>query len=84
MPASQLGRQAQDSVGCKFALRCPHAFELCLKTPPPLYQIEPHQAAACYLYREHSAIPSEKMDQVFVQRKLPPDERTAENSVAQR
>jgi peptide/nickel transport system ATP-binding protein len=83
-PASTLGRQAQESAGCKFAPRCPHALEPCLKTPPPLYQIGPHQAAACYLYREHSAIPSEKMDQVFVERMSQPHERTAENGVAQR
>jgi oligopeptide/dipeptide ABC transporter ATP-binding protein len=37
--------------GCRFASRCPHAFEPCTKAPPPLYQTSPDQATACYLYQ---------------------------------
>jgi peptide/nickel transport system ATP-binding protein len=79
-PPSEMGRQAQEGVGCKFAPRCPHAFEPCLKAAPPLYHTTQHQVAACYLYEQHSVLPSEEMDQVFVQRM--PRERAAENGVA--
>ena len=66
LPPSELGRQAVDGVGCKFAPRCPHAFEPCLQAAPPLFQTEPNRTAACYLYKEHTALTAEKMDSVFV------------------
>jgi len=66
--ASVLGKQAGDGLGCKFADRCPHAFSLCLEKTPPLFQTNPHRAAACYLYQDHSSIRREEMDQVFVWR----------------
>ncbi len=70
-PASALGRQASDGMGCKFADRCPHAFSLCLEMAPPLFQTSQHRAAACYLYQDHSSIAYEEMDKVFVQRTSP-------------
>jgi oligopeptide/dipeptide ABC transporter ATP-binding protein len=63
-PASDMGRQAT-GIGCKFAPRCPHAFEPCLKAAPPLYEVGPHQVAACYLYQDHDTIQSEEMDRIF-------------------
>ncbi|HEX6385336.1 MAG TPA: ABC transporter ATP-binding protein [Anaerolineae bacterium] len=65
---SPMARQAVAAVGCKFATRCPHAFEPCLERAPPLYWTDPHRAAACYLYQEHNALQTEEMDSVFVQR----------------
>ncbi|MBC8262527.1 MAG: ABC transporter ATP-binding protein [Anaerolineales bacterium] len=65
-PASALGQQARDDAGCKFADRCPQAFSLCLEKAPLLFQTDEHRAAACYLYRDHTALPLEEMDQVFV------------------
>jgi oligopeptide/dipeptide ABC transporter ATP-binding protein len=65
-PASALGEQAGDGVGCKFADRCPHAFSPCLEKAPPLFQTNQHRAAACYLYQDHSSIRPEEMDKVFV------------------
>jgi peptide/nickel transport system ATP-binding protein len=35
-------------VGCRFAPRCPHRFELC-DVPPPLYEA-PGSLAACHLH----------------------------------
>lgn len=70
-PASAFGKQAGDGMGCKFADRCPHAFSLCLEKAPPLFQTNPHRAAACYLYQDHPSIRPEEMDQVFVRRTAP-------------
>jgi oligopeptide/dipeptide ABC transporter ATP-binding protein len=67
-PASAIGEQAGDGVGCKFADRCPQAFSLCLEKAPPLFQTNQHRAAACYLYQDHSFIGLEEMDKVFVQK----------------
>ncbi len=67
-PASAIGEQAGDGMGCKFAGRCPHAFSLCLEKAPPLFQTNQHRAAACYLYQDHSSIRPEEMDKVFVRR----------------
>jgi peptide/nickel transport system ATP-binding protein len=36
--------------GCKFAERCPHVMPACHIAPPLLFQIDPQQVAACYLY----------------------------------
>jgi len=40
--------------GCKFAARCPHAFELCRETGPRLEEVGPGQRARCWL-KEHPA-----------------------------
>jgi peptide/nickel transport system ATP-binding protein len=40
-------------TGCPFRPRCPVAMDQCA-TPPPLFRMQPSQAAACYL---HSASP---------------------------
>lgn len=37
------------SNGCRFQNRCPYAFELCKKTPPPMYYINKDHYASCYL-----------------------------------
>jgi oligopeptide/dipeptide ABC transporter ATP-binding protein len=65
-PPSEYGRQAEVGTGCLFAPRCPHAFSPCVASAPPLYRIQTHQAAACYLYEERDAISSEQMDEVLV------------------
>jgi peptide/nickel transport system ATP-binding protein len=65
-PASAIGEQAGDGLGCKFADRCPHAFSLCLEKAPPLFQTNQHRAAACYLYQDRPSIRREEMDKVFV------------------
>jgi oligopeptide/dipeptide ABC transporter ATP-binding protein len=36
--------------GCKFADRCPYAFDRCGKEPPSLREVEPGHVVACHLY----------------------------------
>ena len=36
-------------AGCKFAERCPHAFDLCREKPPEFLNIRPGQRARCWL-----------------------------------
>jgi oligopeptide/dipeptide ABC transporter ATP-binding protein len=63
-PSSAIGRQAKDT-GCKFAARCPHAFEPCVQSVPPLFEARPSQAVACFLHQEHDAIQPEELDRMF-------------------
>ena len=64
--ASAIGQTANPAQGCKFAGRCPHAMEMCLEQPPPLFRTDHDRAAACYLYREAPALTDERLDEVFV------------------
>jgi oligopeptide/dipeptide ABC transporter ATP-binding protein len=68
LPAPVSREQADDSGGCKFASRCPNVASECLKKASPLFQINPHRAAACYLYQDHPLVRLEEMDKIFVQR----------------
>ena len=47
-------------VGCKFADRCPHSFELCREKPPALSRIAEGHRASCWL-KEH---PERRRDNV--------------------
>lgn len=38
--------------GCRFAPRCPYAFEACLKEAPDLYQVGKDHKARCFLYSD--------------------------------
>ena len=40
--------------GCRFAPRCPQAFERCHREKPPLYQLPGFHQASCFLYSAHS------------------------------
>lgn len=66
LPPSEAGKQAVEEVGCRFAPRCSHAFEPCLKAAPPLFQTESNRVVACYLYQEHTSLLTEQMDSVFL------------------
>ncbi len=37
-------------AGCKFVTRCPHRFEPCADTEPPLIEMEPDHLVRCHLY----------------------------------
>ena len=37
-------------AGCKFVTRCPHRFEPCADTEPPLIEMEPDHFVRCHLY----------------------------------
>jgi oligopeptide/dipeptide ABC transporter ATP-binding protein len=45
-------RMEATSGGCKYRARCPFAMERCALAPPPLYELAPDHAAACYLYAD--------------------------------
>lgn len=50
--------------GCKFIGRCPHAMEIC-KTTPPLFEINSHHTASCYLYEKQPQVPSERLSELL-------------------
>jgi oligopeptide/dipeptide ABC transporter ATP-binding protein len=49
-------------AGCKFLSRCPFAMDKC-QTPPPLFRLNGHQAAACYLYEQNPQIEREHLSE---------------------
>jgi hypothetical protein len=57
--------------GCKFAGRCPHVMEKCRQSPPPLYQIEENQVAACYLYEDSPQLAGEQLGDLFAAQATP-------------
>ena len=50
--------------GCRFLGRCPFAMEIC-KTPPPLFRLNEHQAASCYLHADYPKIESEQLSELL-------------------
>ncbi len=52
-------------TGCKFAPRCPHAFDKCLTSRPPLYLANGHRAAACFLYASNEIVERENLNTLF-------------------
>lgn len=40
--------------GCRFAPRCPHAFDRCHREKPPLYRISKYHQASCFLVGKHA------------------------------
>ncbi len=62
---SIMAREAgSSSTGCPFRSRCPRAMEVC-KTRPPLFQINPSQAAACYLHDKQPQIVAERLSELL-------------------
>lgn len=55
--------------GCPFAPRCPHAMEICLNQPSPLFKTSSSQEAACWLH--HPDAPS---IEGFVKAEVPTNE----------
>jgi oligopeptide/dipeptide ABC transporter ATP-binding protein len=52
------------ATGCPFYSRCPFAMEKCL-TPPPLFKLNDHQAASCFLYDENPSITPERLSEML-------------------
>lgn len=50
--------------GCRFRARCPYAMEVC-KTRPPLFRIDDHHTAACYLYEKQPEVVPEKLSELL-------------------
>ena len=59
-------REAEGSVGegCRFAPRCPFVMDQCKETPP-LFQINGHQAASCYLHASHPQISADRLSELL-------------------
>jgi len=51
-------------TGCQFYARCPFAMDKCL-TPPPLFRLNDHQAASCYLYDKNPSITPEQLTEML-------------------
>jgi peptide/nickel transport system ATP-binding protein len=49
---------------CQFYSRCPVAMAQC-KVKPPLFQIAPHQTAACYLYEKQPEVVEERLSELL-------------------
>jgi peptide/nickel transport system ATP-binding protein len=62
IPEASAGRLTD---GCRFAPRCPYVMDECWNVIPPLYRIDPDRAATCFLYKQHEALPSERIGEVF-------------------
>jgi peptide/nickel transport system ATP-binding protein len=48
--------------GCRFRSRCPLAMEIC-KTEPPLYRIDAHHTASCYVYAQQPTVVPENLSE---------------------
>ena len=55
---------ADQGTGCKFLSRCPFAMDKC-QVLPPLFQLNPHQAASCYLYEQNPQIEREHLSELL-------------------
>jgi len=51
-------------AGCRFAVRCPFVMEKC-KILPPLFRLNTHQAASCYLFDQNPQIASENLTELL-------------------
>jgi peptide/nickel transport system ATP-binding protein len=58
------GRGKSDA-GCKFANRCPKAFDQCWTARPPLFKVDDTHAAACYLYSDKPVVDKENLNSLF-------------------
>lgn len=60
-----MARETSDtSEGCPFQGRCSAAMERC-KTQPPLFNIDTHQTASCYLYDKQPQVAPERLSELL-------------------
>ncbi len=64
-PSAVGQRATATTAGCKFTARCPHAMEICLESPPPLFQTDSRRAASCFLYRDAPVIEAQEMGRML-------------------
>jgi oligopeptide/dipeptide ABC transporter ATP-binding protein len=50
--------------GCRFRSRCPLAMEVC-KTQPPLFRINDHHTASCYLYEKQPEVAPDRLSELL-------------------
>jgi peptide/nickel transport system ATP-binding protein len=53
------------AAGCKFAPRCPFAFEPCSGERPHLYKVDGTRVAACYLYQSGETLAGDNLGELF-------------------
>jgi len=53
-----------DTGGCRFRARCPYAMEVC-KNSVPLFEIDNHHTAACYLYEKQPEVVPERLSELL-------------------
>jgi peptide/nickel transport system ATP-binding protein len=51
--------------GCKFAPRCPFAFDPCSLERPPLFRVSDSRAACCYLYADNETMDRHELQTLF-------------------
>lgn len=71
--ASEIGKNASNVQGCKFARRCPRAMDVCTGRHPPLFQTDIDRVVACYLYQDAPALTASSIDAVFTTSDAPSD-----------
>jgi peptide/nickel transport system ATP-binding protein len=54
----------EQGAGCRFSSRCPFVMDKCSQDPP-LFQLNNHQAASCYLHEGHPIIGPEKLSDLL-------------------
>jgi len=54
----------EQATGCKFASRCPFAFDAC-KVPPPMFKLSEQQVTTCYLHQSHPKIQGEELAEML-------------------
>lgn len=62
-----MAKEAEGSVkvsGCPFAPRCPFVMDKC-QNEPPLFHLQSHQAAACYLHDQHPEVANERLSELL-------------------
>jgi peptide/nickel transport system ATP-binding protein len=51
-----------NNVGCRFRSRCPLAMDVC-ESEPPLYRIDAHHTASCYVYAQQPTVVPESLSE---------------------
>ncbi len=51
--------------GCKFADRCPVVMDICRQQVPPLFKVDEHRAAACFVYRDSQVMEDASVNSIF-------------------
>lgn len=51
--------------GCRFADRCPHAFDKCWQEKPDLYRTNGSQVASCFLYQTNEKLERDQLGSLF-------------------
>ncbi len=64
----KVGEDSSVTHGCKFADRCRMVMDSCWENAPPLYAVDSHRTASCFLYSDTSELEDTNVSNVFVDR----------------